>query len=120
MGASTSKAEPYHANPIPSPDGAYEAPNRKSRDVCYQARDAFFACLDRHGIIDSVREGWKAEKECGAELRGLERECAASWVTYFKERRVMEAKKARTLEQLKKENAERIPGTLGGLDPNVR
>lgn len=77
---STSPPTASHANPAPSKDGAYEAPNRTARDHCWHARDQFFACLDQHGIVDSIKEKDKAAKVCGAAEVALQRECAASWV----------------------------------------
>ena len=72
--------QPTHTNAAPSPDGAFEAPNRVSRAQCWAARDNFFACLERNDIVDSIREKEKADTLCGTEGKGLERECAASWV----------------------------------------
>ncbi|KAF6218563.1 hypothetical protein HO133_005913 [Letharia lupina] len=100
---------PSHASPTPSPDGAFEAPDRQSRAHCWRARDDFFACLERNGIVDGIREKDRAEGACGSEGKGLDRECAASWVTYFKQRRVMEHNKKQTLEKLAKEGARPMP-----------
>lgn len=77
----TSNPQPTHTNPTPSPDGAFEAPNRQSRAHCWQARDSFFACLEANGIVDSIREKDAAEKTCGGEEKILQKECAASWVS---------------------------------------
>ena len=71
---------PTHANPKASSDGAYEAPDRSARSICWSARDAFFECLDRNGIIDGIREKDAADKCCGKEARNLDRDCASSWV----------------------------------------
>jgi len=83
MGLFTTSPDPppTHTNPAPSPDGAFEAPNRQSRTHCWRARDNFFACLEANGIVDSIREKDAAEKACGTESKGLEKECAASWVS---------------------------------------
>ncbi|KAI4204709.1 MAG: hypothetical protein LQ350_001024 [Teloschistes chrysophthalmus] len=91
------------SSPQPSSDGAFIAPDRTSRSKCYATRDSFFACLDKAGILDSIAEGEKAERECGGLEREMGRECAASWVKYFKQRRVMEWKKQQTLNQIKAE-----------------
>lgn len=80
---SSSSPPPTHTNPTPSPDGAFEAPNRQSRAHCWTARDNFFACLERNGIIDSIREKDKAMEACGTEGKDLRKECAASWVGYL-------------------------------------
>jgi cytochrome c oxidase assembly factor 6 len=56
------------------------APNRSQRAKCWEARDAFFECLDRNSIIDSVKEDKKAKEVCGGENVKFEKECVASWV----------------------------------------
>ncbi|MCJ1254137.1 hypothetical protein MMC24_001951 [Lignoscripta atroalba] len=108
---STTPAQP--ASPKPSADGAFEAPNRQSRRACWTARDDFFACLERNNIIDSIRESSKADEKCREEGQTLERECVSSWVTYFKQRRVMEHNKKQTLERLKAEGARPMPEGMG-------
>ncbi|KAI4171856.1 MAG: hypothetical protein LQ343_003933 [Gyalolechia ehrenbergii] len=100
---------PSTPSPQPTSDGAYIAPDRSARDRCYEARDAFFACLDRANIVDSITEADKAEEACGKLERGMGRECAASWVKYFKQRRVMEWKKKKTYEKLAAEGAQGMP-----------
>ena len=81
MGLFTTPPQTSPPPPTPSPDGAFEAPNRDRRAHCWQARDAFFACLDKHQIVDSIKNKDAAEKMCGEEGKGLERECASSWVS---------------------------------------
>lgn len=69
--------------PKPSSDGAFEAPNRSARAICWEARDAFFSCLDAHGIVDSIKDragAAAATKHCGQENAVLEQDCASSWV----------------------------------------
>jgi cytochrome c oxidase assembly factor 6 len=71
------------ASPPPpkiSSDGAPIAPDRTQRAKCWEARDAYFGCLDRNNIVDSITEKDKAEKACSAEGRGFETNCASSWV----------------------------------------
>ena len=82
MGVFSSSPSPA-ASPKASPDGAYEAPDRSARRACWTARDAFFVCLDQNGIVDSIRNDTEAKKCCGEELKGLERDCAASWVRLY-------------------------------------
>lgn len=65
----------------PSKDGGYIAPDRTARAQCWEGRDNFFKCLDRHEIIDSVKEDEKARKVCAPELREFERVCQGSWVS---------------------------------------
>ncbi|KAF4543043.1 Cytochrome c oxidase subunit VIb [Lasiodiplodia theobromae] len=111
------------AGPKPSSDGAFEAPDRSSRAQCWEARDAFFQCLDRHDIIDSVTNKDEAAAHCGREDKAFAQNCASSWVSrypagavqaadadgaqvqYFKKRRVVEYKKEATLKQLQAEGA---------------
>lgn len=83
--SSPSQQPPSHTTPTPSADGAFEAPDRSSRARCWRARDDFFACLERHGIVDGIKEAERAEAVCGREGQGFERGCAASWVsgTFF-------------------------------------
>ncbi|KAL9085983.1 MAG: hypothetical protein Q9165_007345 [Trypethelium subeluteriae] len=95
--------------PKPSSDGAFEAPGRDQRAHCWEARDEYFRCLDRHDIIDSIQDGKKAAAACGRETLAFEQNCATSWVKYFKQRRVADAKKAATLRQLEAEGAGPIP-----------
>lgn len=76
---------PAHASPsapAPSSDGAYIAPDRNARQHCWDARDGFFACLERNGIVDSITEKEKTSDVCGKENEKLEGECAKSWVCY--------------------------------------
>lgn len=80
MGWFTSNPSPSPATPKPTADGAFVAPDRSARDRCYETRDAFFACLDRANIVDSIKEADRAEQECGGLEKGMGRECAASWV----------------------------------------
>lgn len=61
-------------------DGSYTAPDRTARALCWEARDAFFRCLDEHDIIDSVKQDGAARKSCGKSLAVFERDCVDSWV----------------------------------------
>jgi hypothetical protein len=63
--------------------GAFESPSRTNRAKCYEARDAFFECLDRNKILDSVnsKAGVTASRAaCGPEDQVFEKNCAHSWV----------------------------------------
>jgi cytochrome c oxidase assembly factor 6 len=130
MGAGSSK-EASLPPPKISSDGAPIAPDRSQRSHCWEARDLYFDCLEKNGIVDSIKEKDKAEKACSTEGRGFEANCASSWVrscgipvrggrdtvhgnianhlsfkvTYFKKRRVMEYQRNQTLEKLKSEGA---------------
>lgn len=76
-----SSSQPAPPPPAPSKDGGFIAPDRSARAVCWDGRDSFFKCLDRHNIIDSVREDKKAREVCAPELREFESACASSWVS---------------------------------------
>lgn len=56
------------------------APDRSERKKCWEARDSYFACLDRSNIIDAVKEDKAARKACPAENELFERDCATAWV----------------------------------------
>ncbi|CCU74843.1 hypothetical protein BGHDH14_bgh01922 [Blumeria hordei DH14] len=88
-------------------DGAPIAPDRSQRAKCWEARDAFFECLDRHNIIDSIRDKDKVEEVCRREEKPFQLQCASSW-----QRRVAEWKKARTIEKLTAEGAQPLSGEL--------
>ncbi|KAJ5033568.1 uncharacterized protein L3040_008680 [Drepanopeziza brunnea f. sp. 'multigermtubi'] len=114
---STSAALPP---PKISSDGAPIAPDRTQRAHCWEARDAYFACLERNDIVDSIGESARAAKACKREGEAFEGNCASSWVTYFKKRRVMEYQRTKTLEKLKAEGAQKMPGEIGPPGPNAR
>lgn len=61
-------------------DGGRIAPDRNSRELCYESRDTFFECLDKHDILDAIREDDKSRKLCPTEVADYERDCARSWV----------------------------------------
>ncbi|KAF2144693.1 uncharacterized protein K452DRAFT_223063 [Aplosporella prunicola CBS 121167] len=104
-----SSESPKPAGPKPSSDGAFEAPDRSRRAQCWEARDAYFRCLDQHNIIDSVTNKDTAAAQCGKEGQVFEQNCASSWVQYFKKRRIVDYKKEQTLKQLEAEGAQPLP-----------
>ncbi|KAJ6260504.1 hypothetical protein Dda_4730 [Drechslerella dactyloides] len=97
----------------PSPPPAF--PDRSARQKCWAARDGFFACLDRHAVLDSIRDAPAAQASCGTELKVFESDCASSWVEYFKKRRVQEAKKAQLLAQMEAEGGQKL-GAIAKTD----
>ncbi|KAK7950953.1 hypothetical protein PG997_003380 [Apiospora hydei] len=86
------------------------APDRSERKRCWEARDKFYGCLDKHNVIDSLNGDGKktAERECAAENKQFEQDCAAAWVTYFKKFRVADYQKKKTFERLEKEGANKM------------
>lgn len=53
-----------------------EVSSRQDRRKCWEARDTYFSCLDRAGVVKAGEEG----AACSAELRQYEQNCAKSWV----------------------------------------
>ncbi|RKP05619.1 cytochrome c oxidase, subunit VIb, partial [Thamnocephalis sphaerospora] len=66
------------------------APDKQARKVCWAARDAYFACLDRANIVDANTP--EADKACGELVAQFKASCPSSWVEYFKTRRVLDAR----------------------------
>ena len=64
-------------------DGTPEAPSRNQREHCYEARDIFYGCLDRHNIIDSIKDEKLAAEKCGPEGQIFEKNCASTWVSFL-------------------------------------
>ncbi|KAI4852280.1 hypothetical protein E4T44_01587 [Aureobasidium sp. EXF-8845] len=94
--------------PKATEDGGFIAPDRTKRAHCWEARDAYFGCLDKNNIIDSVKRGEEADKLCPDETVKFDQNCATSWVQYFKKRRVMEYQRDQTLKRLQGEGASDI------------
>ncbi|KAF3914962.1 hypothetical protein ABW20_dc0110253 [Dactylellina cionopaga] len=99
-----------------SPPPKTTAPDRTERQRCWESRDLFFACLDKNDILDSVKDGDAASKKCGSQLKGFERDCASSWVEYFKKRRVQEYKKAKMLQQMEAEGGQPLNAVAVAAD----
>lgn len=57
------------------------APDRTERRRCWEGRDAYFACLDRHGILDALKDEKAAASACSAEAVAFETNCAKEWVS---------------------------------------
>ena len=89
-------------------------PTRPQRERCYAARDAFFTCLNAHDILDPIGSQADATKHCARQDAQLGKDCAASWVTYFKQRRVADARKDKMIADLKAEGAQELPVGAGG------
>ncbi|EGS22153.1 oxidoreductase-like protein [Thermochaetoides thermophila DSM 1495] len=81
------------------------APTRAERQKCWASRDLFYACLDKHNIIDPIKDEKAATKKCSSENAAFERDCAAQWVTYFKKWRVQDIQKKARLKELEAQGA---------------
>ena len=55
-------------------------PLRDERTVCYEARDAFFACCDKNKIENPLRDVETVQKLCRKEKEKFEKDCISSWV----------------------------------------
>ncbi|KAF2001118.1 hypothetical protein P154DRAFT_522090 [Amniculicola lignicola CBS 123094] len=94
--------------------GAFESPSRSNRAKCYESRDLFFECLDKNKILDSVNTKAgidAARKACGEADKEFEKNCAHSWVEYFKKQRVVNYQKEQTIKRIEAEGGEwQMPG----------
>jgi len=88
-----------------SKDGGRIAPDRNAREICYESRDIFFECLDKNDILDAIKEDDKVRRVCPQEVTAYEKDCARSWIKYFKEKRVMEFNRDRTLQRIQEDDA---------------
>lgn len=91
-----------------------EKPDMKkmsSRKVCWEARDNFFACLDKHNIEDAIKNDKEAKSKCSAENKQFEKDCIKSWVEYFKQRRVNEIEKNKQIKILEERGAIKLDST---------
>lgn len=87
--------------------GDYKPLSRNERTKCWEARDIYFSCLDKHDILDATtKEGAAKSKElCSAQEGKYEQDCASSWVKYFKQKRVADFDKAQRIKKLEGEGA---------------
>ncbi|KAI0050518.1 hypothetical protein FA95DRAFT_1487183 [Auriscalpium vulgare] len=61
------------------------AASRQDRTRCWEARDAYFACLDASGVVVAGSEG----SRCAGQNKAYQENCARSWIDYFNKRRVL-------------------------------
>ena len=59
--------------------------NREDRARCWEARDAYFGCLDAQGVVKAGAE----EGKCAPEEKKYGESCAKSWIEYFNQRRII-------------------------------
>ncbi|WFD30202.1 hypothetical protein MSPP1_001219 [Malassezia sp. CBS 17886] len=100
------------------------APSRSNRKLCWDSRDAYYACLTTHGILappgtdmsdtkgplgrGQFAEGphsaaeraasaaaERARDPCVRERDAYEGNCAQSWVDYFNKRRILDERQKR-------------------------
>lgn len=63
----------FSSQPDPS---STQAPDRSQRKVCWDARDAYFLCLDQNNVLKPGQE----QGVCSKQKRVYEAKCAKSWV----------------------------------------
>ncbi|RSH92667.1 hypothetical protein EHS25_008112 [Saitozyma podzolica] len=107
-GSSTSSST-NSSTPLPA-----EAPNREQRAACWTARDAYFACLDKNGVVQAGEEGeggrfargrrrgmkglvGGAGKERSVQGEGLWGQKGQT-IEYFNKRRTLELRQRATVE----------------------
>ncbi|KAF8574943.1 hypothetical protein K439DRAFT_1257119, partial [Ramaria rubella] len=73
----------WSSQPDPS---SGQAPDRSQRQVCWDGRDAYFACLDKNNVLKPGQE----EDVCAKQKKAYESNCAKSWIEYFNKRRVLQ------------------------------
>lgn len=86
------------------------APSRSQRQACWDARDAFFQCLESKDILDA--DGDVANKQCGKFKQPYHGNCAQSWVDYFNKRRILEKRQKLTLEKMDQDNKAKAAGLV--------
>lgn len=64
--------------------------NREARKLCWESRDEYFNCLDKIDIISPIdpKNKSKIKSNCSTEESKFEQNCANSWISYFKEKRI--------------------------------
>ncbi|KAH8824706.1 cytochrome oxidase c subunit VIb-domain-containing protein [Flagelloscypha sp. PMI_526] len=62
-----------------------DALTKGGRQMCWDNRDAYFACLDAKKIVKPGEEG----SACDAEKKEYVGSCAKSWIHYFNQRRII-------------------------------
>lgn len=93
------------------------APGKGKRAKCWEKRDIFFGCLQKHYIDNSLdsKELKKVDRECGKEKKEFEQNCASSWVKYFQEKRYNDLVRERYIAKLESEGAQPLPFKIEGV-----
>ncbi|KAF9583669.1 hypothetical protein BGW38_008903 [Lunasporangiospora selenospora] len=74
-------------------------PSRADRQVCWKARDAYYACLNKADVVDPSKP--EAANICKDLREQYEKGCMKSWVEYFNKRRVLEVEQKEILERMR-------------------
>ncbi|VVT49079.1 uncharacterized protein SAPINGB_P002093 [Magnusiomyces paraingens] len=97
-----------------------EHPNQDSvlkksgRKLCWDARDKYFACLDKANIIDvrKPENAAKSQQLCGSEEADFNKDCIASWVDYFRTKRANDWERDQQLKKLQAQGAIPLDSTI--------
>jgi cytochrome c oxidase assembly factor 6 len=85
-----------------------EMRKKSSRQHCWDARDQYFACLEKHNIDNDITDSKSAQKNCKPEDDFFQQQCISSWVKYFREKRISDIKKNRRIQELEGEGAIKV------------
>ncbi|RLV90542.1 Cytochrome c oxidase assembly factor 6 [Spathaspora sp. JA1] len=86
-------------------------PAKKERQLCWEKRDIFFACLTANNIDNSLdaKELPKVQSKCGIEKKQFEDNCVKSWVKHFQDKRFSDLTRERYIAKLEAEGAQPFP-----------
>lgn len=89
-------------------------PNKSARKICWDSRDAFFECLTKNNIDNSLdpKEESKVALQCGKLRLDFKNKCVASWFEYFQQKRFQDIRRDRYIKQLEAEGAQPLPFKL--------
>lgn len=63
-----------------TPESTPDLTKKSARKVCWESRDKYFACLDKHNILDPRKDPATALAKCSSEDAEFNRDCVKSWV----------------------------------------
>ncbi|AMD20224.1 HDL520Cp [Eremothecium sinecaudum] len=92
---------------------------RSARKQCWESRDEYFKCLDKINVVNALdpKNADMIKSHCKAEETKFDQDCATSWIKYFKEKRVVDIKKEKMLQNMEKEGAQLV--NLGFVPPSA-
>ncbi|RCK66022.1 Cytochrome c oxidase assembly factor 6 [Candida viswanathii] len=101
----------------PGGDKVTYAPDKGERARCWDKRDRFFSCLEKHYIDNSLdpKELKRVDRDCGTQKKEFEHDCATSWVKYFQEKRYNDLVRQRYIDKLESEGAQPLPFKIEGV-----
>ncbi|KAI8912488.1 hypothetical protein EDD86DRAFT_111962 [Gorgonomyces haynaldii] len=104
-------------------------PSKQERESCWRARDAYFQCLDEHGLwvhgykpntyeeiveLDPTKPPIQKKTRqnsdlfvCGQMLQYFDKECLPSWVWHFSTTRLKEMQKQAQINKIQEDERKR-------------